>query len=82
DAAPLDFLLEQAQLHHDPSGFALDALLRPPPELAGRARLTALITGDPDKHETLAGNWTLKVDELVGWPWLTAQLEPGVHLVL
>ncbi|WP_293391009.1 YhdP family protein [Nevskia sp.] len=82
DAAPLDFVLDEAQLRHGNSGYALNAVLRPPAELARRARLTALITGDPGQLDTLAGDWTLKVEDVAGWPWLKPALKPGVQIAL
>ncbi len=82
DPAPLDFLLEEAQLRHGRSGYSVNAVLRPPSGLARRARLSALIAGDLAQPDSLAGRWTLNVDDLAGWPWLAAGLKPGVQVAL
>ncbi|MDP3294239.1 MAG: AsmA-like C-terminal region-containing protein [Nevskia sp.] len=82
DVPPLDFMLDEAQLRHGRSGYAIDAVLSPPAELARRARLTALITGELAQPETLAGGWSLKVDDIGGRPWLATVLKPDVQLAL
>lgn len=82
DAAPLDFVLDDAQLRHGSSGYALNAVLSPPAALARRAQLSALITGDLAQLDTLAGGWSLKVDDIGGWPWLATVLKADVQLAL
>lgn len=81
-AAPLDFRLDEARLRHGRAGYSVDAVLRPPAALARRVRLTALIAGDLGEPGTLAGGWTLQVDDIGGWPWLASRLQPGVQLAL
>jgi uncharacterized protein (TIGR02099 family) len=62
--------------------YTASAHLRPPPELAADANASAALQGDPAKPETWQGSWSVLVDNIQGWPWMSGVLAPGVRLTL
>ena len=80
--SPLQFRLDRALLRHGRAGYAIDAQLQPPEALARRIRVSARFDGSLAERESLNGRWTLDAEDLAGWPWLAAQLQPGTVLRL
>ncbi len=79
---PLPFVLEHATLRHGRAGYRIEAQLLPPATLARRVRVAAQLDGSLAEPRTLHGRWTLAAEDLAGWPWLAAHLQPDAVLAL
>ena len=82
DQPPLNFVLDHASLRHGRAGYSVEAQLMPPLALARRLSLSAQLEGSLADRASLHGRWTLDAEDIAGWPWLTAKLQPGTVLKL
>uniref|UniRef100_UPI0025E478CF YhdP family phospholipid transporter n=1 Tax=Nevskia sp. TaxID=1929292 RepID=UPI0025E478CF len=82
DQPPLAVLVDHATLQHGRAGYRVDALLLPPADIARRVQVNAQLDGSLADRSTLHGRWSFDVEDLAGWPWLAAHLQPGALLRL
>lgn len=78
--APLRVELADAEMRHGGDRYTLRTHLQPPADLAGGIDVAADFTGDPGQPRSWNGDWTVQIDDIHSWPWLSGTLGAGVRL--
>ncbi len=78
----LSFRVRLADIQHRGNAFSVHADVQPPADMAASANLRGVLFGDLGEPASLDGSWTLSIDQLRGWPWLTQAFAADAQLRL